>query len=191
MVVIWLHVLKTPKIVKKLCDWSGKLLYSCVPLFSYRVNWVVTQARAHNLLIDLCILFSAIKLRCSAGWDLCMCVDLKFSMAGVKTAPWGAAFPVSGWRHASFHCFALPRFSLECCVVEAFVSFRSHLNNAVCKMKIITDYCSEPSSHRRERRHLDHRFSQKLLCCNLRDVSKQMPFLSWQAYLQSPQTPCV
>lgn len=84
--------------------------------------------------------------------------------------------------------FSLPRFSLECCAVEAFVSFRSHLNNAVCKMKIITDYCSEPTAHSRDRSHLDHRFSQKLLCCNLRDVSKQMLSLSRQAYLQSPQT---
>lgn len=84
--------------------------------------------------------------------------------------------------------FSLPRFSLECCAVESFVSFRSHLNNAVCKMKILTDYCSEPTAHSRDRSNLDHRFSQKLLCCNLRDISKQMPFFSQQAYLQSPQT---
>lgn len=59
--------------------------------------------------------------------------------------------------------FSLPRFSLECCAVESFVSFRSHLNNAVWKMKIITDYCSEPTAHSRDRSNLDHRFSQKLL----------------------------
>lgn len=43
-------------------------------------------------------------------------------------------------------------------------------------------------AHRRDRRHLDHRYAWKLFCSNLRDVSKQMLFLSRPARLQSMQS---
>lgn len=79
-----------------------------------------------------------------------------------QDSPLRSCFSCEWLKACVLSLFSLPRFSLECCAVKSFVSFHSHLNNAVCKMKIITDYCSEPTAHSRDRSHLDHRFSQNV-----------------------------
>ncbi len=92
-----------------------------------------------------------------------------------QNGPWRSCISCEWLKACVLPLFSLPRFSPECCILVAFVSLHSHLNNAFCERKIMTDYCSELTAHRRS-------------FCNLRDVSKTNGVLSWQMYLQSPQT---
>lgn len=80
-----------------------------------------------------------------------------------QNGPWRSCISCEWLKACVLPLFSLPRFSPECCILVAFVSLHSHLNNAFCKRKIMTDYCSELTAHHRGRSHLDHRFTQKLL----------------------------
>ncbi len=80
-----------------------------------------------------------------------------------QNGPWRSCISCEWLKACVLPLFSLPRFSPECCILVAFVSLHSHLNNAFCKRKIMTDYCSELAAHRRCRSHLCHRFTQKLL----------------------------
>ncbi len=76
-----------------------------------------------------------------------------------QNGPWRSCISCEWLKACVLPLFSLPRFSPECCILVAFVSLHSHLNNAFCERKIMTDYCSELTVHRRS-------------FCNLRDVSK-------------------
>lgn len=80
-----------------------------------------------------------------------------------QNGPWRICISCEWLKACVLPLFSLPRFSPECCILVAFVSLHSHLNNAFCKRKIMTDYCSELAAHRRGRSHLCPRFTQKLL----------------------------